>query len=1076
MKESSSRGLLRYPGGVRTGSLRSSVSAWLVCAGSLSPAALAGPLSGAQDADPPDFAREVLPILSDKCFTCHGPDPSSRRAGLRLDLEEAARESGMLDVAEDGSCELTERLVDDDPSWRMPPPEAKNDLSDAERDVLRRWVEAGAPYGKHWAFEPLPAEVPVPDAGGPWALSPLDRFVAARRDAAGLEPAAAASPGRWLRRVTFDLTGLPPTPEELDRFLVDPSPAARAAVVDRLMSSPSYGERMATPWLDVARYADSYGYQSDQLSPTWPYRDWVVAALNANKPYDQFLTEQLAGDLLENPTPDQRLATAFNRLHRLTNEGGSVEQERRYESVVDRVETLGTAVMGLTLGCARCHDHKYDPISQADFFALSAFFNGIDEWGMYNDSAHVPTPSLLLPTLEQDAQLTELERGVVAADAALAAALEGPLADLAPGASEAKLGPSPLEAGPHGPAFDLDFAAAASQEGGGRKVGDPGGVHANVPGQHAMLGADAPEGAGVRFDGDTSLNIPGAGPTGPNDAFTLEVQVTIPEGLRDGVLVHRTSGTDVGFFGFDLMLVDGYLRARQVRFWPGNAAAIVSDSRVPTGRPVTLLFAQDGTGWAEGMTLAVDGEFGHEVLVDRLEKPPQAGGQGLSLGARFRSVGTKGAVLHRARRWNAALDEFAMRRVFDPRHGVGEGGLVLDEVRGAAAASLRERSDEIAALRKGLSDARRAFLDARARVMEISVMEEAPWADGTAHVLERGDYDAPRTEENRVSRRAPASLSGGAETPLADRLALAGWLTAPDHPLTARVAVNRLWQVLFGAGLVGTAGDFGLQGTLPSHPALLDWLARRFVDSGWDQKALIKEIVLSATYGQDSAGSSMEADPENLLLARGPRRRLTAEMLRDAALLASGLLEERLGGPPVSPYQPPGLWRESNSMSPAYRQSVGVDLHRRSLYSVVKRTAPLPNMLALDAPTRETSCARREQTSTPLQGLVLLNDVQFVEACRAMAARAMGESTEDSERVASMFRRLAGREPDETEAGVLQELLASERAAFTAAPEEASALIGVGESEPGAAEPVELASFTVVAQVIFNLDAVVTLR
>ncbi|MEE2939112.1 MAG: DUF1553 domain-containing protein [Planctomycetota bacterium] len=1040
-----------------------------------SAAAAVRPGLDAEGAPPePDFAGEILPILSDKCFTCHGPDQSSRRGGLRLDLEVEARASGVLDRAPDGSSELGERILDEDPLLRMPPPEATHDLEVEERELLLRWVASGAPYGRHRAFEPLPASVAVPGAGGPWALSDIDRFVAARRDAAALSGAPAAAPARWLRRVTFDLTGLPPTPEEVESFLADPSPEARARTVDRLLSSPSFGERMATPWLDVARYADSYGYQADLLSPTWPYRDWVVSAFNQNKPFDRFLTEQLAGDLLDDAGAEERLATAFNRLHRMTNEGGSVEEERRHESIVDRVETLGTAFMGLTLGCARCHDHKYDPITQADFFGLYAYFSGIDEWGMYHDSSRVPTPSLLLETMEQASTLASLREDARAAEEALRAALDERVPDLAPGAPASQLGPDPSDPGPLGPSADLRFHAGERLDDGRVRFGLADGPRALVGGALQVIEpADGAPG-GVLLDGDAALQVDEIGPSGPTDPFTLELTVTLPEGTRDGVLVHRTGGTDVGYFGFDLCLVDGYLRARQVRFWPGNAAAVVSEERVPTGRPVRLVFAQDGSAWADGMKLWIDGEPGQEELVDALTKPPGIGGKGLSIGARFRGVGIAGGVVHRVRRWDRYLDAFGVGRALDPAFGLGEGGLLRDDARAAASRHLAHRSERLAGPRRGLAAARKALLQATVPVLEVPVMAEAPWAEPFAHVLKRGEYDAPRTEANRVPRRAPTALAPPGELP--DRLALASWLTSPDHPLTARVAVNRFWMVFFGRGLVATPGDFGLQGARPTHPELLDWLARRFVDSGWDVKELCREIVLSATYGQDSAGGSASLDPENTLLTRGPKQRLTAEMLRDTVLFASGLLEGRMGGPPVSPYQPAGLWRESNSMSPAYRQSVGEGLYRRSLYSVVKRAAPLPNMLVLDAPTREASCARREQTSTPLQGLVLLNDVQFVEACRVLAERVMGESGADAERVAAAFRWLAGREPDETEARLLEDLLASERGAFHAAPEEAAALVAIGDSEVAVADTVEVAALTAVVQVISNLDAVVNKR
>ncbi len=919
-------------------------------------------------ADGPSFQRDVLPILSDKCFLCHGPDVSSRQAGLRLDLEEAARASGVLEVDTDGYSEFLDRIESaDDPLYHMPPAEAHLALTERERQHLSDWVRAGAPYEPHWAFEPLPAEVPVPSGvGDGWARGDIDRWVAAGHRAQGLTPAAAASPARWLRRVTYDLTGLPPTTEELDAFLSDPSDAQREATVDRLLASPRFGEHMATAWLDVARYADSYGYQSDQLSPTWPYRDWVVRALNAGMGYDDFLTAQIAGDLLPEATVDQRLATAFQRLHRMTNEGGSVESEWRHAYVVDRVETLGSAVMGLTLGCARCHDHKYDPIAQSEFYGLFAFFNSIDEWGMYHDSSRVPTPSLLLPSAADALTLAGLDEQVAALDERIAE-LESKGAQRTPATEVARFG------------FD-----------------------------------GAPDGVMV-FTGDDAHGLPGVSVDySATTPFSLACRLWIPEGLDDGVILHRTGGSDVGYFGFDLVLMGGELLARQVRFWPGNAAAI-GVSGVPRGEWVDVVYSQGGTGRAAEMDLWVNGARVGRVVRDGLEKLPNQGGGDLTLGARFRGPGFVGGKIDEVVLYAGRMGAEQVARL-----GAGGEGALATEVDATLTARLRELTEE-----RRAAVAKRFAL--KTPMGEISVMAELS-DPRPAYTLDRGAYDAPRSDSNRAPRQFPAALVTepvDRAQPL-DRLDLAHWLTSERHPLTARVAVNRIWQGFFGVGMVSTPGDFGLQGTQPSNASLLDGLARSFVRSGWDTKGLCKSIVLSATYGQDSVPvdeAQRALDPDNVWLARGPATRLSAEMLRDTALFVAGLLEEQLGGPPVSPYQPPGLWRESNSMSPAYRESVGDDLYRRSLYSVVKRTAPLPNMVAFDKPMREFSCARRESTATPLQGLVLLNDVQFVEAAAAAAARCSGDTEDLASAVDLLFRRFTGRHPDAFELATLLELV-----------------------------------------------------
>lgn len=876
----------------------------------------------------------------------------------------------------------------------------------------------------HWAFLPLPAKIEVPAGDG----APIDRFVRAAWAERGVLASGAAPALRWLRRVAFDLTGLPPTLAQIERLGGDDRPEVRASLVDEMLASRAFGEAMARPWLDAARYADSYGYQSDQLSPTWPYRDWVVRAFNSNLPYDAFLTWQIAGDLLPEATREQRLATAFNRLHRMTNEGGSIEQEWRNEYVADRVHTMGTAVLGLTLECARCHDHKTDPITQREYYSLHAYFNSIDEWGMYHDSSRVPTPALLLPTAEQE------ERGELLQRAADAAALRYAKAVGVVSAGRPATDPiahyDPGAAADNGQVPNL-ARGRPGQSGGNQRV--------DVDGRR-----------GLRLSGDDAVQLPGLGRFPMGKPFVIEFDLWLPEGLDDAILCHRSGGTDVGYHGVEVRIMEGRPEFRWTRFWPGNALA-VRGAPLPRESWFTLRVAYDGTLGVEGMALAVvpgageaDAVVERIVVRDRMTKLPQHGGDGLAIGERFRDTGLVGAVLGEVRIWDRV-------------------------------ASTAADGAEAEQARATLSGARHALFRERTGWREISVMEDMPEAR-PAFLLARGDYDAPVDDADRARRVVPAAL-GSPEVAPADRLALARWLTAPDHPLTARVAVNRFWHHFFGRGLVPTVGDFGVAGDRPTHADLLDWVARDFVDGGWDVKALCRAIVLSEAYGRDSRGDR-SVDPDNVWLGRGPSRRLSAEALRDLALDAAGVLDRALGGAPVSPYQPANYWRQANSMSPGYRQSVGADLYRRSLYTVWKRTAPMPNMVLLDAPGREVACARRQPTSTPLQALVLLNDVQFAEAARLMGARAWEDAGEGGVEVAidMLLRRLAGRPAERRELRVLGELFDACRAEFAADIEAAKAVATVGAAEAVSLDPADAAAMAAVAQAAFNLDATVWLR
>ena len=1031
-----------------------------------------------------DFNRDIRPILSDKCFYCHGPDEGTRAADLRLDLREEAEY--VLD-----SDDLVDRVRSTDPDTVMPPPHSNLSLSEAEKDLLERWIAAGAPYAKHWAFELLPASIDVPEVQQPkWPRQTLDRFVLAGIEAAKLEPNPEAVPLRWLRRVTMDLTGLPPTPEEIGRFEsqceTDHEAAYRAAV-DRLLESTAFGEQMAVGWLDLARYADSYGYQSDKLNTQWPYRDWVVRAFNENLPYDDFLTWQIAGDLLDDPSTDQRLATAFNRIHRLNNEGGAVFKEWRIENVADRVHTFGTAVLGLTMECCRCHDHKYDPISMRDYYSLSAFFNSIDESGVYDRTEKVPCPSMLLPTEEQSAALAKAKTQLAAAERKYQSQVDAATPRWSAWRDALVEGKSlTIPDLRVAISFDSDFDDAIKEiyhPSEGDRGWAPMPELVDVP-EIAIPRIDDDDAADIvqnsgkvarralSLDGERGVTVHGIDPL---DRWTpFSVVVTLRETRRTAqrsLIAHHTRGTDCGYNGWDLTIVDGHVESRMGRVWPGNAIGVRTTDPIPADQWLQLAATYDGSSTAKGLRIYLDGkQLETTVLRDEMKKSANVkvdhGGE-FVVGQRFRARGLAGGLIDDVRLYTRNLTPPELQLLAS-----GSGRATEAYFVSAIDKACRETFTQLA-------EARRAVVMAEEVMHEIPVMSELATPIET-HLLARGEYDAPTDETTRVIRDIPASLSLPFSDDLPrDRLGLARWVTHPSHPLTARVAINHLWGRFFESPLMRTPENFGLQGELPTHPELLDWLARDFIDSGWDVKQACRNIVLSATYRQDSAIElqKLTADPENRLLARGPAHRYSAEQIRDLALAASGLLNPQLGGPPVSPYQPgEDLWREANGMSPAWQQSVGKSLHRRSMYSVWKRTVPLPNMLAFDSTTREVCTVERMRTNTPLQALVLLNDVQFVEAARVLAGNTLNASDVDAG-IGQAFQRLTGRKPDETEAELLRGLFHHERAYFTEHEPAARTLLELGDSPlQSDASVIDLAAMTVTCQAIFNLDATIWKR
>ena len=1040
-----------------------------------------------------DFNLHIRPLLADRCFACHGPDENSRKARLRLDRREGAlavNRSGrpIVQPGDPAASELIRRIDTGDPDDLMPPPESKLTLSAAEKERLRRWVAEGAEYQTHWSFVPVAPVVPPPETTTSWGHNEIDAFVLERLRREGLEPSPEADRETLIRRLSFDLTGLPPSLAEMDAFLADASPEAYERVVDRLLGSPAYGEWMAVEWLDLARYADTYGYQADVDVDLSPWRDWVIRAFNDNLPFDQFLTWQLAGDLLPQPTRDQRLATAFNRLHRQTNEGGSIEEEFRLEYVADRVHTFGTAMLGLTLECARCHDHKYDPIRQRDYYGLSAFFNSIDESGLYSHFTRAtPTPVLLLWPEGVEPQHRELREQIEvrerllkalrgAAESALERSSVERLAALASLAEPAAWGPVPVA--------HFAFESVTNHT-------TPGAATTNV---FAQL-HDGPQqvtgrfGQGLKFSGDNSAVIQGVGEFRRTDPFSFACWLQPTTAQDRAVVFHGSrSWTDSGSRGYELVLEEGRPCFALIHFWPGNALAVRAREPLPLGEWSHLTITYDASSRAAGVRLYRNGvPLATEVVRDHLYKDirhraewgdAEAGQIRLTLAGRFRDRGFKDGVLDEFMVFNAELTPLEAAWLARSTPGAAYPPKLPPEAVSKAALNEQRLARLDARYQNQVAELRRlreAEDDLITPVREIMTMEELP-TPRPAHVLRRGAYDAPG---ERVERGAPDGLLPWPPAAPRNRLGLAAWVTDPQHPLTARVAVNRVWKLHFGRGLVATTWDFGVQGDTPSHPELLDWLARRFVESGWDRKALHKRVVMSAAYRQSSVadGVRLARDPDNRWLSRGPKHRLAAEQIRDQALAASGLLNPVIGGPSVKPYQPPGVWEESGT-GKTYHQDSGDKLYRRSLYTFWRRTAPPPSMLSFDATTREVCTAKREVTATPLQALVLLNDVQFVEAARVMAEDLVARHPNDpASRAREAFRRLAGRAPDAREAEILARLYAEQLQWFGASPEAVARFLAVGASPRQEALPaVEVAATAVLASAVMNFDAFVMKR
>jgi len=994
------------------------------------------------------FTRQIRPLLSDRCFQCHGPDEQARRNRPRLDTGEGLRQVLTLDGH--GQSELARRILATDTDEQMPPPDSRLALSEAEKELIVAWIRQGAQHEKHWTFLPVPTTSPPPQITGDAAPNPIDRFIGARLAAEKIGSAPPADRNALIRRLSFGLTGLPPSPDEVRAFVADPSPEAVGRLVDRLLASPHYGEQMAADWLDLARFADTYGYQIDSDRDLSPWRDWLIRALNENLPYDQFLTWQLAGDLLPDSMRDQRLATAFNRLHLITGESGSISEEFRIEYVSDRVHTFGTAMLGLTLECARCHDHKYDPVSQRDYYSLSAFFNNIDEPGLYAAyTKAMPTPTMLLyPDAAKELEHLELRRQIVELEERLGSPRASRLPDWIAQAPVGTVGTGDTPVAPLA-AFAFDELTDDRSP--------------NRMSTNAAEFVDAPRlvaghrGRAVQFSGDNQVLVKSVGRFGRADEFTISFWLKRVEEQEHAVVLHHSrAATDSARRGFDFVLEAGRPFFGLIHFWPGNAIAIRGVHPLPLGVWTRVTLTYDGSSRAAGLGLFINDQRAEaQVVRDRLTREIlhrtewgdlQITNVHLALGARDGDSGIKRGLVDDLLVFDRDLSQWTAKR------------------------------DELTtALRTELHQLRRQENDLVNALPEIMVMEEMPRRRAT-HVLKRGAYDL-RGEE--VQPDVPAGILPFDPAWPRNRLGLAQWLTDRRHPLTARVAVNRLWKHHFGRGLVTTVEDFGSQGSLPTHPELLDWLAGWFMDHDWNVKALHKLIVTSATYRQSSLATPelLARDPDNELLARGPKQRLTAEQLRDQALFVSGLLNNTIGGPSVKPYQPAGLWEEAGT-GKIYKQDTGEKLYRRSLYTFWRRAAPPPSMTVFDAATRSVCMARREPTSTPLQAFVLMNDPQFVEAARVLASSAWtGSSGDFNKAVELVFVTLTSRPPLAGELQILSQLLEHLRRGYASDPAAATKLLGTGAQVWAGELPApDAAALTMVISTLMNFDEFVMNR
>jgi hypothetical protein len=1026
------------------------------------------------------FNRDIRPLLVENCFSCHGADTASRKADLRLDLRDAAIESGAIAPGNPDSSAILDRIFSDDPEEVMPPPAMKKTLTAAQKEILKRWVAEGAEYEPHWSF--IPPRRPEPPAvkQAAWTKNPIDRFILARLEQEGLAPAAEADRRTLARRAALDITGLPPEPEIVEAFVADARPDAYEQFVDRLLAQPEWGEHRGRHWLDYARYADTHGIHFDNYREMWTYRQWVVDAFNRNLPFDQFTIHQLAGDLLakelasKQPTAAEdvlstQIASGFNRCNMTTNEGGTIPEEYLVLYTRDRTETTAAVWMGLTAGCAVCHNHKFDPLSQKEFYELAAFFNNTTQNAMDGNIQDTP-PIVPVPKAEDRPRFVTLEKELPPAKAAvekrrqeargsfdawIVAATPESIAKTLPQETPLVRLPFAETAGSStrvavlGKETDLPLAATAKWQ-----AGPAGGSAILLDGKAAELSTSGD------FEHDQPFSAAfWIRPPANDSSYTVLARM-------DDAQAHR---------GWDVFVQGRRVVMHLVHAWPADAFKVVASDQLKPDAWTLVTVVYDGSGRPAGVTIAYDGKPQKpKIETNSFKKHTIRTSVPLTIGSRSPGSPAHAVGLADLRIWGRALSPGEVEAVAraqqlldiaklpPPERAKAAAGLYdwwltsLDEPFRAASATATKLEAEMAEIRK------------RGTVAHVmNEKNEMP----RAYILDRGEYDKRKDE---VQADTPDILPAFPAGLPRNRLGLAQWLLLQDHPLTSRVTVNRFWQEVFGTGLVRTAGDFGTTGELPSHPELLDWLAVEFRESGWDVKKLFRLMLTSAAYRQSAATTpdKIVKDAANRLLSRGPRFRMDAEMVRDAALASSGLLVRQIGGPSVKPYQPDGVW-EAVSMggnTSRYQRDTGPALYRRSMYWFWKRSAPPASMDIFNAPSRENCCVKRERTNTPLQALVTLNDPQFVEAARVLAEKALEAAAADEGRIDFLARRILARPFTADELAIVKTSLAALSTWYAAHPEDAGKLVSVGESKPKTTDMAQLASWTMLVNELMNLD------
>ncbi len=1051
-----------------------------------------------------DFNHHIKPILSDRCYKCHGPDKKVREANLRFDTKEGA--FALLDSATNsraivpGNVKkslLVKRVSSSDPEFMMPRPESNLSLSKYEIDLLKKWIEQGAEWKPHWAFiAPEKSELPKIKKSS-WPRNAIDHFILAKMEQEGLQPSGEAEKIRLIRRVSFDLTGLPPTLEEVDAFLADDSPGAYEKIIDHYLASLSYGERMAVPWLDLARYSDTHGYQDDLGRTSWPWRDWVINAFNENMPFDQFTTWQLAGDLLPDPTYDQKLATAFNRNHPITQEGGVVPEEYRVEYVADRTQTIATTFLGLTMQCSRCHDHKYDPILQKEFYQLFAFNNSIPEQGIISYQGVAP-PDLPIPeeqlqeirdyiegnikTASDKVEEVREEKRTSAKDAFVAWKKEQSAVSSSQSATVNRL-PSAVNRGlmAH---FDFDYfeddqvSNKINRSQTGKLINDV------TEAQGRFSGCVEFNGKGHVDQKENYIDLGQLGDFGLYDAFTYSFWMKFSHANNGSAIISKIDRSTQK--GYQIMSSAVFM---EFNMGGSNGFAARTRKALPEAQWNHVTFTYDGSGKGSGLKIYHNGELQRVEYTGKVKDPSARLNPNLMKNTAPLLVGKEGSEDRQRFRaavqidelqiYNRSLSEKEIKQLgaYDPIAVLlNKKNLNSGEEESLFRHYLHHEDDDYKAAITMLHRQKVIQQQMREQMQPVPIMEEMDTIR-PAYVLRRGAYNA---HLEKVQPGTPSVVMDFSDDLPKNRLGLAKWLLDPSNPLTARVIVNRYWHMIFGEGIVKTVDDFGSQGALPTHPKLLDWLAVEFIESGWDVKHMLKLMVSTGTYRQSSKVNpgSQNKDPQNVLLARAPQYRFSAEAIRDNVLALSGLLVSKIGGPSVKPYQQRGLWAELSSGRGTkwYPQETGEALYRKSLYTFWKRTVPPPTMMTFDAASRDYCNPKRQTTSTPLQALILLNDPQILEAGRVFAQRMIDEGGEDDiSRLEYGFRTATSRYPKKKEMAVLKEMLAKEKKVYGADPDAADEFLGIGDMPiKDDYDRIELAAYTQVAGAIFNLDETVT--